>query len=356
MLLSLCYLVCRRVLQLAILRCRSQDRRELEIVVLRHELAILRRRTRRPAMTTVDRLFLAAASRLLPRAAWRSFMVTPATLLQWHRRLVAKRWTYARPVGRPPLRTEIRALVLRLARENPRWGYQRIVGELKGIGFTASTTTVRTWLRQAGLGPVGSRRGTTWREFIRTHRHSMCAVDFFSVETIWLQRLYVLFFIELGSRRVHLAGCTANPTAPWVTQQARQLTWALAERESRVRFLIRDRDQKFTDSFDEVFRSAGTEIIRTPFRAPQANGVAERFVRTVRSECLDWLLILDQPHLERVLTVFADHYNGHRPHRALKLHPPRRRPPIASATACDATSVQRRDRLGGVIHEYAQAA
>ena len=269
----------------------------------------------------MDRLFLAAASRFLPRAAWRSFIVTPATLLQWHRRLVAKRWTYARPVGRPPLRTEIRALVLRLARENPRWGYQRIVGELKGLGFTVSATTVRTWLRHAGLGPVGTRRGTTWREFIRAHRHSMCAVDFFSVETIWLQRLYVLFFIELGSRRVHLAGCTANPTAPWVTQQARQLTWALAERQTPVRFLIRDRDQKFTDSFDEVFRSAGTEIIRTPFRAPQANGIAERFVRTVRSECLDWLLIFDQQHLERVLTVFADHYNGHRPHRALQLHP-----------------------------------
>jgi transposase InsO family protein len=184
----------------------------------------------------------------------------------------------------------------------------------------------------------------------------MCAVDFFSVETIWLQRLYVLFIIELGSRRVHLAGSTAHPTAPWVTQQARQLTWALAERQTPVRFLIRDRDQKFTGSFDEVFRSAGTEIIRTPFRAPQANGIAERFVRTVRSECLDWLLIFDQPHLEQVLTVFADHY-GHRPHRALKLHSPeRRRPPTASATACGATSVQRRDRLGGVIHEYARAA
>ena len=164
----------------------------------------------------------------------------------------------------------------------------------------------------------------------------MCAVDFFSVETIWLQRLYVLFFIELESRRVHLAGCTADPTAPWVTQQARQLAWALAERQTPVRFLIRDRDQKFTDGFDEVFRSAGTEIIRTPFRAPQANGVAERFVCTVRSECLDWLLIVDQQHLERVLTVFADHYNRHRPHRALRLNPPnegarrsRQRPRVA---------------------------
>jgi transposase InsO family protein len=200
--------------------------------------------------------------------------------------------------------------VLRPARDNPRWGYLRIVGEMKGLGFAPSASTVRMWHRQAGLGPVGTRGGTTWREFVRTHRRSMLAVDFFSVETVWLQRLYVLFFIELGSRRVHFAGCTANPTAPWVTQQARQLTWTLAERAEPIRFLIRDRDQKFTSSFDEVFRGAGIEIIRTPFRVPQANGVAERFVRTIRSECLDWLLILDHGQLERAATVFVDHYKS----------------------------------------------
>ena len=282
-------------------RWRSHDFKELEIVVLQHELGILRRQTTRPAMTTVDRLFLAAASRLLPRTRWRSFIITPTTLLRWHRRLVAKRWTYPRPVGRPPIRREVRELVLRLARENPRWGYQRIVGELKGLGVAVSATTVRTWLRAGGLGPVGTRRGLTWREFIRAHRQSLLAVDFFTVETIWLQRLYVLFFIELGSRRVHFAGCTPNPSGPWVTQQARQLTWTLAERPEPVRFLIRDRDQKFTESFDGVFRSDGIEIVRTPFRAPQANGVAERFVRTVRSECLDWLLILNRPASRAVL-------------------------------------------------------
>ena len=145
-----------------------------------------------------------------------------------------------------------------------------------------SATTVRTWLRDAGLGPVGTRRGMTWPEFVRTHRRSLLAVDFFTVETIWLQRLYVLFFIELGSRRVHLAGCTPTPSAEWVTQQARQLTWSLTNRPEPFRYVIRDRDQKCTNGFDEVFRSAGCEIIRTPFRAPQANGVAERFVRTAR--------------------------------------------------------------------------
>ena len=357
MFLSLCYVVLRRILQLAALRFRSNDFKDLEIVVLRHELTILRRRTRRPALTRTDRLFLAATSRLLPRARWRTFIITPATLLRWHRRLVAKRWTYARPAGRPPIRREIRMLVLRLARENPRWGYQRIVGEMKGLGFAVSATTVRTWLRDAGLGPVGTRGGMTWREFIRTHRRSILAVDFFTVETIWLQRLYVLFFIELGSRRVHVAGCTANPSAPWVAQQARQLTWTLAECSEAFRFLIRDRDQKFTDRFDEVFRGAGMEIICTPFRAPQANGVAERFVRTVRSECLDRLLILDRPHLKRVLAVFVDHYNVHRPHRALALNPPHpTRPPFAAGPEWGEARVQRRDRLGGVVREYVLAA
>jgi putative transposase len=353
-LLSVCYLVLRGVLRLTVLRCRSNDFKELEIVVLRHELAILRHQTTRPTITTVDRLLLAAASRLLPRERWRSFMITPATLLRWHRRLVAKRWTDARPVGRPPIRAEIRALVIRLARENPRWGCQRILGELKGLGVAVSATTVRTWLRAAGLGPVGTRRGPTWREFIRAHRHTLLAVDFFTVETVWLQRLYVLFFIELGNRRVHLAGCTPNPSGPWVTQQARQLTWRLAERTKPVRFLIRDRDQKFADGFDAVFRSDRIEIIRTPFCAPQANGVAERYVRTVRSECLDWLLVLNRQHLEHVLSIFVDHDNTHRPHRALRLMPPK--PMRRTVIDWSGTRVQRRDRLGGVIHEYGLAA
>jgi transposase InsO family protein len=341
-------------LQVAVWRWRSDAVKALEIVVLRHELAILRRQTKRPTLTTVDRLFLAASSRLLPRKAWSSFIITPDTLLGWHRRLVSKRWTYPHAVGRPPIRHEIRGLVLRLARENPRWGYQRIVGELKGLGVTVSPTTVRTWLRAAGLGPASRRQGLTWREFIQTHRQSLLAVDFVTVDTIWLQRLYVLFFIEVGSRRVHLAGCTPNPSGLWVTQQARHLTWTLSARAEPVAFLIRDRDQKFTRAFDDVFRSEGIEILRTPFRAPQANGVAERFVRTLRSECLDWMLIRDAPHLEQVLRVFLAHYNGHRPHRALRLTPPQPRSPAPSKWS--GGQVQRRDRLGGLIHEYAIAA
>jgi transposase InsO family protein len=356
LLFSLCYLTIRQFLQLLALRIRSSDYKDLEILVLRHEIGILRRRTPRSAFTPVDRVFLTAASRLLPRARWPVFLVTPATLLRWHRQLIAKRWTYPGRRSRRPIRRDVHALAVRLARENPRWGYQRIVGELKGLGVVVSTTTVRNWLREAGVGPVGTRRGMTWREFVRVHRHHLLAVDFFTVETIWLQRLYVLFFIELGSRRVHLAGCTPTPTDAWVTQQARQVTWTLGDRPEPIRLLIRDRDQKFTGRFDEVFRTEGIEVVRTPYRAPQANGVAERFVRTARTECLDWLLVLNQPHLETALAAFVCHYNTHRPHRRLNLRPPQPMPSAHPALAGSLTRVQRRDRLGGLLHEYLVAA
>jgi putative transposase len=353
---SVCYLAFRCVLQLVLLGHRSTEFKELEIVVFRHQLAVLRRQKRRPQLTPTDRLLLAAASRLLPRSSWRSFLATPTTLLRWHRRLVAHRWTYANRSGRPPIGDEIRELVLRLARENPRWGYQRIVGELSGLGLTVSATTVRKILRQAGVGPAHARVGLTWRAFLRAHAKSVLAVDFFTVETISLQRIYVLFFIELGSRKVHLVGCTANPTGAWVTQQARQFTWTLREQPSSFRFLIRDRDSKFTRDFDAVFDSEGIKIIKTPVQAPRANAIAERFVRTVRAECLDWLLVVNRRHLERVLRVFLDHYNTHRPHRSLDLKAPdpatRKLPVLHPPPAV----IERRDRLGGLIHEYSLAA
>jgi len=165
-------------------------------------------------------------------------------------------------------------------------------------------------LRRAGLGPAGQRPGLSWRAFLRGQAASLLAVDFFTVETISLQRLYVLFFIELDSRRVHLVGCTANPTGAWVTQQARQFAWTLQQQPSPFRFLIRDRDSKFSRDFDAVFASEGIEIIKTPVRAPKANAFAERFVRTARAECLDWLLIANRRHLERVLRIFVGHYRG----------------------------------------------
>jgi putative transposase len=351
---SLAYLGLRCLLQLVLLRRHSEGFKELEIVVLRHELSVLRRQAKRPQLTTTDRVLLAAASRLLPRSRWRSFVVTPTTLLRWHRRLVARRWTYTARTGRPPIGGEIRQLVLRLAREKPRWGYQRIAGEINGLGLKVAATTVAKILRQAGLGPAGKRSGLSWRAFLRAQASSMLAVDFFTVETITLQRLYVLFFIELGSRRVHLAGCTANPTGAWVTQQARQFTWRFLEQPAPFRVLIRDRDSKFTRDFDAVVASEGIRVIKTPVRAPKANAIAERFVGTVRRECLDRLLIVNRRHLEHVLRVYANHYNAHRPHRSLKLVPPE--PLGRERTLASIRHLKRNDRLGGLIHEYSCAA
>jgi transposase InsO family protein len=244
---------------------------------------------------------------------------------------------------------------VRLAGENPRWGYQRIVGELKGLGVVVSATTVKKIIRAAGLGPT-VRRGPSWRKFLRTQAHSIIAVDFFTVDTVWLQRLYVLFFIELGTRRVRLAGCTAHPDEAWVTQQARQASWGLVERKEPLRFLIRDRDRKFTRSFDAVFEAQHIRVVRTPVQAPEANGIAERFVRTVRSECLDWLLILNARHLEHTLKVFVDHYNSSRPHRSLGLAPPNGRRPVTRQMSGEPLKVRRRERLGGLLHEYERAA
>jgi len=291
---SLLYLLFRRALAVAALRLRSREFKELEIVVLRHELAVLRRQIPRPQLDERDRVFLAAAGQLLGRAS-RSFFVRPDTLLGWHRQLVRKRWTYAgRRPGRPPVAEEVRELVLALARENPRWGYQRIVGELASVSVRVSATTVAKILRRAGVSPAGARAQLSWREFLRAHADSIIACDFFTVETLWLGRLYVLFFLELGSRRVHFAGCTANPDGRWTTQQARQLAWSLSERATPARFLIHDRDSKFGCAFDEVFRSEGVEIIRTPFRAPKANAFAEPWVGTVRSDCL-WGALIRSP-------------------------------------------------------------
>jgi transposase InsO family protein len=254
----------------------------------------------------------------LPRDRWPCFFVTPDTLLRWHRRLVADAWTYPhRQTGRPPLDWDAQRLIVRLAKENPVWGYQRIQGELLRLGVRVSATAIRTTLRRHGLDPAPRRASSTWRAFLRQQAAGIVACDFFTVDTVWLKRLYVLFFIEHDNRRVHLGGVTANPDGRWVTQQARNPLLILGERGRHLRFLLRDRDAKFSRSFDDVFRSEGAEVLLTPVRAPRANAYAERWVRTVRAECLDWLLIVGRGHLEQVLRVYVQHYNGHRPHRAL---------------------------------------
>jgi putative transposase len=307
-------------------------------------------------MDWADRAVLAGLSRTLPRSLWRGLFVQPTTLLRWHRDLVRRRWTYPHQRGRPSVAAELRALVLRLARENPTWGYRRIHGELCRLGYRdrIGASAVWTILRRAGVAPARKRSAVSWRQFLRLQAASVLAVDFFTVDTVFLQRLYVLFAIEIATRRVHVLGVTAHPVGEWVAQQARNLVMQVDEHLAEFRFLVHDRDTKFTAAFDTVFAAEGIEVLRTPVRAPRANAYAERWVGTVRREVLDRMLILGGGQLRLVLAEFVDHYNVHRPHRALGQLPALG--PGEPAVVVPAGRVVRQDRLGGLIHEYTQAA
>jgi putative transposase len=359
---SLLYGMLRRVLELLVLRTRSERSKEIEILVLRHQLWVLERRVTRPRLEPSDRVLLAALSRALPREAWPSFLVTPATLLRWQRELVARRWTYShRRRGRPGTVAEVRELAVRLARENPGWGYRRIQGELLGLGIRLAASTVWTILRQARIEPAQRRLDSSWAEFLRGQAASIVQCDFLTVDTVFFRRFSVLFFIELASRRVHLAGVTSSPDGAWVTRQARNLVMHLDDEALSVRYMIRDRDAKFTRDFDEVFRSEGVRVIKAPVRAPKARAHAERWVGSLRRECLNRLLIISRRQLEHVLCEYTTHYNTHRPHRALGQQPPLAKPPpleerVPSDRPPRLDRLHRRDRLGGLVHEYELAA
>jgi len=321
------YLAVRRLFELVILMTRTDDAKEIELLALRHEVAVLRRQMKRPCFEPADRALLAALSRLLPRPFWSCFGVTPETLLAWHRRLVARRWTYRhRPPGRPRVDEETTRLVVRLASENPRWGYRRIQGELMKLGIRLAGSTIARILKDHDLGPFHRRRGPTWRAFLRAQASHIVATDFFTVDTLMLKRLYVIFFIEIGRRRVWITGVTDHPHGAWVTQQARNVTGDLEDEGVETKFLLHDRDTKYVESFDTIFTSGGARVLLTPFRTPNANAHAERFVRTVRSECLDHLLIVSAPHLEWVLRSYVRHYNRHRPHQGLSQEVPAAHP------------------------------
>lgn len=350
----LVYLMILRVFSWLVLLARSDAAKDIEILVLRHEVAVLRRNSPRPIMSWLDRAVLSALARLLPARLGRMRLVSPRTLLRWHQQLVARRWTYPhRRPGRPPTRPTIRALVLQMARENPRWGYRRIQGEMVGLGHLVAASTVWKILKNAGLDPAPRRSGPTWRQFLSTQAEAILAIDFAHVDTVLLRRLYVLVAIEHGRRRVHIAGITAHPTGDWATQQARNLLMHLGDRADQLRFLLRDRDSKFTAAFDAVFAGADIRVIRTPIRAPRANAIAERFIGTLRRECLDHLLITGPRHLSLVLREYEQHYNRHRPHRSLHQRPPAGGTPPRSGAL---TQPIRRDQLGGLIHEYVQVA
>ena len=343
---------------------RAGQAKDLEIALLRHQVRLLQRRASGPPhLSRWERLTLAVlATRLSrltasPRAllARAVLLAQPETVLKWHRELVRRKWTFRRRhrAGRPPIAAEVEALLLRLAEENPRWGYGRLQGELRKLGHMLGRSTIRDVLKRRHVPPA-PRRGqhaTNWPQFLARHRDVILACDFFTVETLFLKTLYALFFLELRTRRVHFVGCTARPTAAWVTQQARNLAWTLQEDGHPVRYLIHDRDAKFPPAFDTVFATEGVEISRTPYRAPNANAHAERWVRSVREECLDHLLIVNAAHLRRVLAAYVTHYNQARPHQGLQ-----QRTPVPFAPRACTGPVKRRDVVGGLIHEYDRVA
>jgi putative transposase len=353
--LRLFYLIFVRVCGWLVLLGRSSASKNVELLVLRHEVAVLRRANPRPRLDWADRAVLAALIRRLPRALRARRLVTPSTVLRWHRRLVTKKWTYPNRTGRPPVSAEIVAVIERLATENHSWGYQRIQGELLKLGHRVGASTIRRILKTLRIPPAPKRRtDMTWRQFLRVQAATMLATDFFWVDcAVTLQRLYCLFVIETGSRYVHILGVTAHPDGPWTTQQIRNLLMDLGDRATDFRFLIRDRVGQFTDSCDAVLASAGIQSVRIPPRSPRANAYAERFVFTARTEVTDRMLIFGERHLRLVLAEYQAHYNGRRPHRGRQLRPPRPDHPGADLSQ---KRITRQPVLGGLLNEYERAA
>jgi transposase InsO family protein len=338
------------------LLARSSSAKDVEILALRHEVAVLRRANPRPALSWTDRAFLAALTRIMPKGLRACRLVAPGTLLRWHRRMTAAKWRQPRPPGRLPIPDELIALIVQLARENPRWGVVRIQGELRRLGHRVAASTIRKILRAHRIPPP-AHRDESWRAFLRAHAATLLATDFFHVGgAITLQRLYIAFVIEIETRRVRLLGITAHPTSSWATQLAHNLGAELEQSGHRFTRLIRDRDAKFTTAFDAVFSSIGISVLPTAPQAPRMNAYAERFVRTVRAECTDRMLIIGERHLPAVLSGYVAHYNTGRSHQGhgMSLRAPDDDPDVI-AFPVPATRIRRSTRLTGLINEYRQA-
>jgi len=349
------YLVFCRILAWLALLARSRAGLHAELLVLRHENQVLRRTNPKPKLDWSDRFLLAGLIRTLPALLRRQRLITPATVLAWHRRLVARHWTYPRRPGRPPIDPAVVVLIERMARDNPGWGYMKIRGELLLLGHRIAVSTIRAIFKRSGIPPAPVRRDhTTWRRFLRTQATTALSCDFFHVDcAVTLRRLYVFFVMEIGTRYVHILGVTANPDGAWTTQQARNLLLDLDDRIRQFTVMIRDRGRQFTAAFDTVLADAGVSVVKIPPRCPRANAHAERFVLTVRSELTDQMLIFGERHLRHVLATYVRHYNRWRPHRSLDLQPPRSERPVADLTH---ERIKRRSALGGLINEYERAA
>jgi len=358
-LLSLAYRLVRCLFGLLAVLVRSDLSKDVELLVLRHENQVLRRQLRgRLRWDRAGRLWLAALSRLVSRRQWpQVFPVAPATILRWHRGLVARKWdsTSRRGPGRPSTSAPVKTLIIRMARENPTWGHRRIQGELARLGHAIAASTVWEILHAAGIDPAPRRAGPTWRQFLAAQAHAIIACDFLVVETVLLKRLHVLVFIEHGTRRLHLAGVSPHPTGAWAAQQARNLAMDLGERLGTLRFLVHDRDPLFTAAFGEVFRSKGLRVITTLPRTPRMNAICERVIGTLRRELLDRTLILGERHLAVVLREYVAHYNGHRPHQSRQQRPPDiEAEPVRDLA--ELRSIRRRPVVAGLINEYHHAA
>jgi putative transposase len=349
---SLIYSLVRVLLDVIATSHGDQAKLQSEVLVLRRQVQVLERQINRVRWSSGDRMVLAALRERIPQSAWAGLLVKPETVLGWHRQLVRRKWAAYRHRPRrgwPPTSEESRQLILRMARENPRWGYFRIRGELLKLGNCVAATTIRSALLGAGIPPAGRRSRLTWKQFLAAHAETLLAADFFSVDTIFFKRLYVLIYVHLATRRVVSARCTAQPTGAWVTQQARNLSWKLEEEGIKLSVVIHDRDKKFAHKADAVFKSEGAQVILTPLMAPRANAHAERWIGSCRRECLDWMLVLNQRHLEAILREYCVHYNQERPHRSLKLRQPASRgDPITLVGG----RVERHTRLGGLLNEY----
>ncbi|MFC0430261.1 integrase core domain-containing protein [Kutzneria buriramensis] len=355
MALRLLYLSFLRLAGLLVLLGRSSASKDVELLVLRHEVTVLCRGNRRPGVDWADRAVIAALVRLLPMGLRLHRLVTPGTILRWHRRLVAAKWTYPHRHGRPPVDDAITGLVERMATDNRSWGYKRIQGELLKLGHRVAASTIRRILKRARIPPAPDRHtDTIWRQFLRTQASTMLACDFFHVDcALTLKRIHVFFVLEVASRYVHVLGTTTNPDGAWTTQQIRNLAMDLGNRVDEFRLLVRDRAGQFAASFDAVLTDVGITTVKIPPRCPRANCYVERFVLTTRTELTDRMLILSKRHLDTALAEYVQHYNGRRPHRARELRPPCPTHPVADLNS---QRIKRRRLLGGLINEYERAA